>query len=126
MSSSVFRAARAQALWLVCLPAGLVLVLAFLLWLVNGIVAAYSAMLGGAVWLIPNVYFVYRTFAKLEAPNALLWRFYRAEIGKLILSGFLFILVVNNFIVHMPAFLGGFALAQFVFWLAPLFFIFKR
>lgn len=126
MSSSVFRAARAQALWLVCLPAGLVVVLAFLLLLMNGIIAGYSAMLGGVAWLLPNIYFVYRAFANAGTASAMLWRFYRAEIAKLILSGFLFILIINNFKVHMLAFVGGFALAQLVFWLAPIFFIFRR
>jgi ATP synthase protein I len=127
MSSSVFRAARMQAFWLVCLPAALVIIFAFLLWTIKGTVVAYSAMLGGAVWLIPNIYFAWRIFSKVGAAHILLWRFYRAEIAKLILSGFLFIFIVDNFTVHVPAFLIGFALTQLTFWVAvPALFIFKK
>ena len=77
-----------RALW-AQFGAGLLLALAFGL---RGPVAGWSALLGGGICVVPNVFLAWRMFAR-PAPAAsagTVWEWLGAEIGKWILTGGLF------------------------------------
>lgn len=64
-------------------------------WLWKGPVAGYSALLGGMIALVPNVYFAYKAFRYFGARSvrAIVLSFWSGEMGKLILTAALFALV---------------------------------
>lgn len=120
MSSSALRVVRTKAFQLTGLPVGLVLVIALCLFILSGMKAGYSTLLGGATWLLPSFYFAHQVFSKIGTAKTILWMFYRAEITKLLLSAVLFILICRFFSVNMLIFLLGYMAAQCMFWLAPV------
>jgi F0F1-type ATP synthase assembly protein I len=78
---------------------------------------AYSLLLGIFLWMLPNGYFAIRLFRHLGTVPAatLLGIFYRAEIIKLLLSGFFFVMIIKFLSLNMPAFLAGYLVAQLIF-----------
>ena len=76
-------------------------------WIVKGNAAAAAALFGGAVAIVPTIYFAVRVFARGRGAGAtdVLGAFYRAEMGKLILTALLFwigaILFGSHFAVLM-------------------------
>ena len=66
--------------------------LAALVLLALGPVHAWSGLLGGVIATLANAIFAARVFARYRAQEAaeLLGRIYRAELQKLVLTGFLF------------------------------------
>lgn len=85
----------------------------------KGIQESYSVLLGGMVWLVPNIYFVYRSFRMVPA-RKLIAGFYRAEVMKLALSAVLFVAVIKFLTVLSLFVLIGYLIAQFVFWIVLL------
>ena len=67
--------------------------LATLLW--KGPVAGYSALIGGMIALLPNVYFAYKAFrySGARSARAIVQSFWSGEMGKLFLTAALFALV---------------------------------
>lgn len=92
-------------------------------WVLAGIVAGYSAWLGGLVCVIPNAYLALRmmTARVSEEPRAMLRATYFGEAGKLLLTAALFAIV---FIAVKPlsagALLIGFIASQGAIWLVIL------
>jgi ATP synthase protein I len=90
-------------------------------WLLFDAVAAYSAWLGGAVCVIPNVYLALRMMAATPSNEAgrMLRATYFGEVGKLVITAVLFTVV---FVAVRPlnpaAVLAGFIAAQSGIWLA--------
>ena len=87
------------------------LAVALVLWMVQGLTAGYSGLLGGLVALIPNCYFAYRVYrySGARSARAIVGEFYSGEAGKLILTAVLFIavwLVVEPLVV--AAVFGGY------------------
>lgn len=78
---------------------------------------AGSLSLGVVLWVLPNCYFASKLFSRLgKVPAAtLLGIFYRAEIIKLLLSGFFFVMIVKFLSVYVPALLAGYMFAQLIF-----------
>ena len=68
------------------------LFLAFLLQIFYGGVPAYSALLGGLAYILPNAYFVRYAFKESgqETPDTIVYKFYAGEAGKFILTGVIF------------------------------------
>ena len=68
-------------------------------WGVFGQHAAISAFLGGLIVVIPAAYFSWRAFAYNQTRSAakVLGSFYQAELGKLLLTAFLFAAVFKLF-----------------------------
>ncbi|HYQ39787.1 MAG TPA: F0F1 ATP synthase subunit I [Pseudomonas sp.] len=64
-------------------------------WLWKGPVAGYSALLGGMIALVPNVYFTYKAFRYFGARSikAIAQSMWSGEMGKLFLTAALFALV---------------------------------
>ncbi len=114
-----------------CLVGLQVLVVIFiaLAWGFSGFYAMISALLGGAVCILPNSYFAYRFFASgrnNNEPNKIVHVFYKGEVVKLLMTAGLMLVIFIEFHVGILPFLSGFAGATMGFWLAPLLVIFKR
>lgn len=102
------------AFWMVLLGVATVLASGF-----NGWKIIISLALGIILWLLPNCYFVVKVMRHLGrvSPECLLHIFYRAELIKLLLSGFFFIMMAKLLSVNFPVLLSGYLLAQLIFWL---------
>ena len=60
-----------------------------LFWVINGWVSAYSALFGGILFAIPQLYFGYKAYQVMGARSALtiVQNFYKGESGKIIMVG---------------------------------------
>lgn len=78
-----------------------------------------SLMLGIALWLFPNCYFVMKIVRRLGQVSGkdLLNIFYRAELIKLLFSGIFFIVVIKLLSVNIPILLLAYLVSQLLFWL---------
>lgn len=78
-----------------------------------------SLMLGIALWLLPNCYFVIKIMRRLGQVSGkdLLNIFYRAELIKLLFSGIFFIVVIKLLSVNIPILLLAYLVSQLLFWL---------
>lgn len=63
--------------------------------LLQGIVAAYSALCGGLIALLPNMYFAFKAFRYFGARSsqAIVQSIWAGEMGKLVLTAVLFALL---------------------------------
>lgn len=99
------------------------LLCALVAWILFGTVAGYSAVLGGLVCVIPNMFLGLRMMAVREAsdPRQLLNAAYIGEAGKFVLSVVLFVLAYKFVPALNPAaLLSGFIVAQGGVWAAIL------
>lgn len=81
-----------QFLRIYLIQAGLTLLAAAVAWLHSG-VAAYSALLGGGLYLLPQLYFSWRVlYSKRPAETAqqVVLSLYASEIGKMLVAAGLF------------------------------------
>jgi ATP synthase protein I len=85
-------------------------------------VAAVSALLGGLVCVIPNVYFARTLFKHQGARSArkIVNGFYAGEAYKLVLTVALFAMVFKTMMVNPLVFFLAYVVTQLVFWFAPL------
>ncbi|MFQ6575331.1 F0F1 ATP synthase subunit I [Pseudomonas sp. UM16] len=93
------------------------------LWQWHGAVSGYSALCGGLIAGLPNVYFAWKAFryTGARAAQAIVKSFYAGEAGKLILTAVLFALTFAGVKPLAPlAVFGVFLLTQLVSWFAPL------
>ena len=82
-------------------------------WVWQGPVAGYSALLGGMIALLPNLYFAYKAFRYFGARSvkAIGQSFWSGEMGKLFLTAALFALVFAGVErLHVAALFAGYAL----------------
>lgn len=101
----VFRVLQAQFLVMVLLSAGV--------FFLSGKVAGYSALFGGAIPLIANVYFAHKTFRYFGARStpAIVRSIWVGEAGKQFLTAALFALVfVGVQPLSVAALFGGYVL----------------
>jgi len=83
--------------------------------LVQGWTAAYSALLGGLVAVIPNVYFTYKAFQYFGARSiaVIVQSFWAGEMGKLILTAVFFaVLFLGVKPLNVFAVFSGYILVQ--------------
>lgn len=91
--------------------------------LLMGVVEAYSAFLGGMLYLLPNLYFTWRTLGNRQAVGArgVLMSMYASEIGKMMLAVGLF---SSTFLLVQPlspfSLFGTFILLQLSGWMLHL------
>jgi ATP synthase protein I len=105
----------AQLKQTVLIPAGITLVVALALSLV-GPTEALSSVSGGLIVVLANAFSAWRVFspAKGESAELALANLYRAEVGKLLMMGALFIAVFAGWEdVNIAAFIAGCAAAAF-------------
>jgi len=92
-------------------------------WLIGGELAALSALLGGFIAWLPNMYFALRAFRYrgARAAHKIVRSFYAGAFGKMILTMALFAIV---FIKIKPlsalALFVGFIAVQTINWVVPL------
>lgn len=79
-------------------------------------------MLGGLICLLPNIYSARKLTAKRTANIVeLTGIIYSAELGKILITATLFIVVFSTQQwIHPLALLGGFIVAQLTHWITPL------
>lgn len=89
---------------------------------VNGAMASLSALLGGLICVVPNVYFVRQLFKYkgARAAKQIVNGFYKGEALKLLLTIALFVLVFKLIRINPLFFFMAFIAAQMVFWFVPL------
>ena len=96
---------------------------AILLFFMKGMVAGYSALCGGLIARLPNLYLARKAFQYDGARSArlIVRSFYLGEAGKLVLTAALFVLVFIEIkpLSALSLFLG-FIATQLVCWVAPL------
>jgi len=97
---------KAAAYRLVWSQLVLTIVIASLLFAYIGSESAYSALLGGLAYILPNVWFVRLAFrdSGRSTPQLILSRFYLGETGKLVLTGIVFALC---FLLVKPLHVGA-------------------
>lgn len=122
MSKSVLHSKRIEAFQLVSIPAGVVIIISLLLLMAKDSNMSFSVLMGGLVWLGPNLYFAIKVFfgggAKIT-PQSMLINFYRAEVTKLALCAIFFIIIVKYLPIAILPLLAGYSIAQVAFWIAP-------
>lgn len=90
----------------------------FLALLIVGWVHAYSALLGGAIVILSNAYLANKIFGHYQAqqPDRLVNNYYRATIGKMIVTISLFVLV---FLLVSPISIESFIAAYLLVQILP-------
>ena len=85
---------RTAAFKLVYVQLIITVVIALLSYTYSGLVSAYSVLLGGAVYILPNIYFVIYVFRDMDQkdPFAIARLFYYGETMKLLLTVVIFAL----------------------------------
>lgn len=96
--------------------------------LVSGLHASISILLGGLVSALPNVYFARMLFRHhgAMAASKIVNSFYKGEAMKMLLTISLFALTFKYLNIVPLVFIVGFIAVQLVFWFAPLIFDNKR
>lgn len=96
-----------------------ILTLAFLS---QGVTVALSALVGGLICLMPNIYLAHKLTAHRTADASKLMRtFYAAEFGKIFITMALFAMVfITQQWVQPLVLLVGFGSAQVAQWVVPL------
>lgn len=85
-------------------------------------VAAYSALAGGFIFLLPNVYFAIKAFryTGARAAKQIMGSFYKGEAGKLILCAVLFAIAFKSIKpIDESALFLTFAIMLVTNWLTP-------
>ena len=111
-------------IWQLIVIVGLALILLLLQGMQNGL----SALLGGLAYWIPTFIFIWRVSAHAGARAAqrFIIAFFGGEVAKLILSGALFVIVIKYFPVNLLYVLIGFIGAIMAFWVVSIFSVFKQ
>lgn len=80
---------------------------------------ALPALYGGAIALLPTLYFARRVFAQREgaAPEDVVGAMFRGEMGKFALTAVMFALGVKFFAAQFPALLIAYTACLMAYWL---------
>lgn len=124
MNSSVKNNAYKLVYWQIIM----VMVLALILFLLQGIKSGASTLLGGFAYALPNWVFVWRVFSysNARAAKKFIIAFFAGEAFKLIISGILFVLAVKFLPVCILPLLIGFIGAIVAFWAVSFYMIFQQ
>lgn len=111
MSKLVLHSLRNAAYRLVAIPASVILIISLISLIFTDTKFAYSIGLGGCVWILPNFYFAFKLFHKIETEaKKFISVFYRTELFKLAFSALLLIAIIK----WLPVTLGAFFIGYFV------------
>ncbi len=114
---------RQPAFPVLWLQLSVLLLAAFVFSFTDSWLAGYSALIGGAIAWLPNIYFAYKAFrfSGARAAQAIVRSFYAGEAGKLILTSALFALTfIGVKPLNVMALFAGFVLTLMVSWFAPI------
>ena len=108
-----------EAYRLVLLQLMCVLFIAIFALIIRGPKSGFSALMGGLAYGLPNLIFVWRVFRYSGAHQMGLFvmAFFVGEMGKLILSAIIFLMIVNYLPVSLLSVLVGFIGAIVSFWI---------
>lgn len=108
-----------EAYHLVYWQVACVLVVAAITYILRGEIDGLSVLLGGLAYCLPNLIFVWRVFRYAGAQQmvAFMAAFFIGEMLKLILSGFLFLLIVKYLPHSLLSVLIGYISAIVSFWI---------
>ena len=99
------------------------ILLAGILLLKFGSAVALSALLGGFICIVPNLYMVYKLFiyTGARATKKIVSNFYKGEVGKLMITvlGFTMTFTLVESVNHLTVLLT-YIVTQAAFWLTPL------
>ncbi len=92
------------------------------MWVGQGGQAGFITLLGGFIWILPNLYLAWRVFANVSprAAKRVIRTFFWSEFVKLGLIVGLFLLLTRWFSIPIGPLLIGYFAAQVTFWFAPL------
>lgn len=122
MSKLVLHSLRNAAYQLVAIPASVIIITSLITLVFADTKFAYSIGLGGCVWILPNFYFAFKLFHRVETKaKNFLSAFYRTELFKLALSALLFIAIVKWLPITLSAILIGYFIALVTFWVTAAF-----
>lgn len=95
-----------------------IIVIAAIAALTRGVNSGFSVLIGGLIYCLPNLLFVWRVFryAGAQQMNQFVAAFFAGEMIKLFLSAFLFVIVVKTLPVSLLSTLVGFIGAIVAFW----------
>ncbi|HKK15150.1 MAG TPA: ATP synthase subunit I [Gammaproteobacteria bacterium] len=116
---SEFTTNKAAACRLLAVESVLTLLIVLMLFTFGTVISAYSALLGGLAYVIPNAWFVLGAFNDRGrmTPQTILNRFYLGEAGKLFLTAIIFALC---FLIVEPLHIGALFLTYCVMLLINL------
>lgn len=116
--SGISKSLKTQAFYLMFWQLLVIMGLALILLLVQGVQAAWSALLGGLCYWLPTLGFAWRIFAHGGARAAKQFAivFFVGEIVKLFLSALLFLFIAKYLPVNVLTMLIGFIGAIIAFW----------
>jgi F0F1-type ATP synthase assembly protein I len=113
----VLQSMRHTAYLTITIPIAIVVIIGLLAWLFSGAHIAYSIVLGGAIWALPNGYMAFKLFHRIETnAKRFVAVFYTTEFLKLLFIAVLFITVVKLLSVNLAGMLAGYVCAQVAFW----------
>jgi ATP synthase protein I len=121
VANSIKTEAYALVFWQLIVVAGLALIL----FILQGLQAGISTLLGGLAYCVPNFMFVWRVFSRTSAQDArrFLVAFITGEVSKLFLSAIFFVLIVKYLAVNFKFVLAGYIAAIFAFWVVSFIFL---
>jgi ATP synthase protein I len=124
MSDKLASKGRKAAYRLVAFQATLVLVVSLFCWVMWEAKTGLSALVGGSIYVVPNLIFSYLAFAFSGARQAknVVMAFYLGEVVKLVLTIVLFTIAFLTFDANFASLFVSFALVMFSQLSAPLFF----
>lgn len=105
-----------------------IIMLAVIIFLLQGMQKGISALLGGLTYWLPTLIFVWRVtkHAGAHAATRFIVAFFTWETVKLFLSGALFILVIKYLPAELLYALTGFVGAVVAFWVVSVISLFKN
>lgn len=117
-----------EAYLLVLLQLAGVAVLAIMAGLLSGLNSGFSVLAGGLAYCVPNLVFVWRVFRYVGAQqmSQFMAAFFFGEAIKLVLSAFLFLMIVKYLPVSLLSTLLGFIGAMVAFWIVCIWHFNKR
>lgn len=125
MATTLDKSIQAEAYKLVFWQLIVMMGLALVLLILQGIQSGFSALLGGLAYCVPNFVFVWRVFrtASAKAAKQFVMAFFAGETIKLFCSAILFLLIVKYLPVTLLSLLIGYIGAIVAFWIVSAFFI---
>jgi ATP synthase protein I len=122
VSKLVLHSLRNAAYRLVAIPTSMIIITSIIALVFTDTKFAYSIGVGGCVWILPNFYFAFKLFHRIETQaKNFLSVFYRTELFKLALSFLLFIAIVKWLPITLSAILIGYCIALLTFWVTAAF-----
>ncbi len=125
---TTIRSVKTQTYQIVFWQLMLIMGLAVVIFLLRGLQSGLSALLGGLAYWLATLFFVWRVFRRASVKNGrqFIVSFLAGEVGKLVLSGIFFVLIVKYLPVSPVSEMIGFVGAIIAFWIASVIFFIRH